>query len=179
MSWNQTPPPMAPRKPKAQQQSWDGTPTISLYGPSREFYESSPNVPLAHCAMKKSPTNQTRRVNYGRCLPANPTHQMSDPGTYYNMTPTSQKSPKSPHAQAFDFEMTVTPQLGRSPLKSVGPNRLCDDATTSESTPSALGISPRKLEFGAVSPKFDNPGTCNDAKGGDICSNPSLYISQA
>lgn len=86
---------------------------------------------------------------------------MSDPGTYYNMTPTSQKSPKSPHTQHFDFELSTTPQLGRSPLKSVGSNRrYYEDTSTSDMAPSGL-MSPRKYEFGAVSPKFDNLGMCD------------------
>lgn len=164
MSWNQTPP--SPRKPKTQQQSWDAarTPTINLYNPTREFCESSPNMPMASASLsnqtiKKSPTSQTRKINYNRyCLP-NPMHQMSDPGTYYNMTP-SQKSPKSPSGQAFEFEieLSVTPQQGRSPLKSAGSNRRCyEDTSTSELTPAAL-TSPKNYTFGAVSPKFDNIG---------------------
>lgn len=163
MSWNHTPPPASPRKPKMQQQSWDGTPTINLYEPNREYYDSSPNMPVAGAtlssqAMRKSPAAQARKINYNKyCLP-NPMHQMSDPGTYYNMTP-SQKSPKSPNAQAFDFEMSVTPQHSRSPMKSAASNRrYYEESSTSEATPAAL-MSPRKYEFGAVSPKFDNPGT--------------------
>lgn len=163
MSWNHTPPPQSPRKPKVQQQSWDETPTINLYGPHREFNQSSPNVPVTNVpqAFKKSPTSQSRKVNYNRCLP-NPMHQMSDPGTYYNMTSSSQKSPQSPNSQTFDFELSVTPQMGRSPLKNVASNRrLYEDTSTSDSSPTTLS-SPRRYEFGAVSPKFDNPGKLMD-----------------
>jgi hypothetical protein len=156
MSWNQStpPPPMSPRKPKIPQQSWDGTPTIKLYDPSRDFYESSPNMPSG--CVKKSPAGQTRKGNYSKyCLPSNPMHQMSDPGTYYNMTPTScAKSPKSP-SQTFEFELT--PQhIIRAPLKSVtAPNRRFFEDTSTDTLKS-----PKKYEFSAVSPKFDNPGTC-------------------
>lgn len=166
MSWNQTPPPMSPRKPKIQQQSWEGTPTINLYDPNREFYDSNPNMPQTGAAtIKKSSTNQTRKVNYGRyCLP-NPQHQMSDPGTYYSMTSTAPKSPKSPNAQTFEFELSVTPQHSRSPLKSVASNRrFYEDTSTSDSAPATLMSSSRKYEFGAVSPKFDNPGVCGDSE---------------
>lgn len=163
MSWNQTPPPLSPRKPKIQQQSWEGTPTINLYDPNREFYESSPNMQMAgtstlNQASKKGSTNQTRKINYAKyCLP-NPMHQMSDPGTYYNMSPTTQKSPKLPNTPAFDFELSVTPQHSRTPLKSVASNRrYYEDTSTSDLTPTAL-MSPRKYEFEAVSPKYDNPG---------------------
>lgn len=164
MSWNQTPPPMSPRRPKIQQQSWEGTPTVNLYEPTREFYDSSPNMPVAsasilHQTVKKSPANQGRKINYNKyCLP-NPMHQLSDPGTYNNMMPNSQKSPSSP-AKAFDFELSVTPQHhSRTPQKSVASNRRCyEDTSTSDLTPTSL-MSPRKLEFGAVSPKFDYPGT--------------------
>lgn len=158
MSWNRTPPLIqSPRKPKIQQQSWDGTPTINLYEPNREYYDSSPNVPSASASqpMKKAPASHARKINYGKyCLP-NPLHQMSDPGTYYNMTSSSssQKSPKSPNT-AFDFEMS-----SRSSLKSVASNRrYYEDTSASDTTSSAL-MSPRKFEFGAVSPKFDNTGT--------------------
>lgn len=83
---------------------------------------------------------------------------MSDPGTYYNMTSSNQKSPKSPNAQAFEFELSTTPQHSRTALKSVASNRRhYEDTSTSDLTPTAL-MSPRKFEFGAVSPKFDNPG---------------------
>lgn len=87
-------------------------------------------------------------------------HQMSDPGSYYNMTPNSQKSPSSPSAQAFEFELSMTPQHSRAPLKSAASNRRrqYEDTSTSDLTPTSL-MSPRKLEFGAVSPKFDYPGT--------------------
>lgn len=165
MSWNQTPPPMSPRKPKIQQQSWDGTPTINLYEPNREFYESSPSMPMTTTtqAMKKSPTNQSRKVNYNKyCLP-NPQHQMSDPGSYYSMASSSLKSPKSPnsHNAQFDFELSVTPQHSRTPLKSVASNRrFYEDSSPSDSAPATLvsSSSSRKCEFDAVSPKFDNPG---------------------
>lgn len=167
MSWNRTPPPIQSlRKPKSHQQSWDETPTINLYEPTRGYYDSSPNMPSASSsqAMRKSPATHSRKINYNKyCLP-NPMHQMSDPGTYYNMSPSSsQKSPKSPNA-AFDFELTVTPQQSRSPLKSVASNRrYFEDTSTSDATQSGL-MSPRKFEFGAVSPKFDNPGTLSEHK---------------
>lgn len=168
MSWNHTPPPMSPRKPKIQQQSWEGTPTIHLYDPNREFFESNPTMPMAGAAVvnqaiKKSPTNQSRKVSYNRyCLP-NPKHQMSDPGTYYSMTSSSVKSPKSPNAQTFEFELSATPQHSRSPLKSAAPNRrYYEESSTSDSAPATLTSSPRKYEFGAFSPKFDNPGKCAD-----------------
>lgn len=177
MSWSHTPPPMSPRKPKIQQQSWDGNPTINLYDPNREFYESNAATG-ASTAIKKSPTNQTRKLNYGRhCLP-NPKHQMSDPGTYYSLASSSAvKSPKSPNAQTFEFELSVTPQhMSRSPLKSVAPNRrFYEDTSTSDSAPATLMSSARKYEFGAVSPKFDNPGTneyCNFTPVN--CANPSF-----
>lgn len=151
---------MSPRKPKTQQQSWDGTPTIKLYDPNREFYESSPS--MSGASIKKSPSNQTRKVNYNKiCLP-NPKHQMSDPGSYYSMASSSLKSPKSPnsHSGKFEFELSVTPQHSRSPLKSVASNRrYYEDTSTSESAPATLASpSPRKYEFGAVSPKFDTTG---------------------
>lgn len=165
MSWNHTPPPLSPRKPKIQQQSWDRTPTINLYDPSREFYDSSPNMQMAGTSTlnqtnKKNSTNQTRKINYAKyCLP-NPMHQMSDPGTYYNMSPTNQKSPKLPDTPVFDFELSVTPQHSRTSLKSVISNRrYCEETSTSDLTPTSLMPS-RKYEFGAVSPKFDNPGMC-------------------
>lgn len=155
---------MSPRKPKIQQQSWEGTPTVNLYEPTREFYDSSPNMPAAnasilHQTVKKSPANQGRKINYNKyCLP-NPMHQMSDPGTCCNVKPSSQKSPSSQSALAFEFELSVTPQHSRTPLKSVASNRrYYEDTPTSDSTPTSL-MSPRKLEFGAVSPKFDYPGT--------------------
>jgi len=157
MSWNHTPP--STRKPKIQQQSWDGTPTINLYEPSRE-YESNPNMPIAGVsqAMRKSPGIQPRKVNYNKyCMP-NPKHQMSDPGSYTNMSPVSSKSPKSPN-QTFDFELT-SPQHSRTPLKSVAANRRFYEDTSTDLTPVAL-MSPRKFEFGAVSPKYDKPGERN------------------
>ena len=165
MSWNHTPPPSSPRKPKIQQQPWEETPSINLYDPNREFYESSPNMQMAgtstpNQAYKKSLTNQTRKINYAKyCLP-NPMHQMSDPGTYYNMSPTNQKSPKLPNTPTFDFELSVTPKNSHTPLKSVTSNRrYYEDTSTSDLTPTTL-MSSRKYEFGAVSPKFDNPGMC-------------------
>lgn len=166
MSWNQTPPPTA-RKPKIQQQSWVGTPTINLYDANREFCDSSSSMqissaPISNQTIKKSPTNHPRRINYNNyCLP-NQMHQMSDPGTYHNM---NQKSPKSPNAQGFEFELSTTPQHSRTPLKSVASNRrFYEDTSTTDLTPTAL-MSPRKFEFGAVSPKFDNnPGMRNDLK---------------
>lgn len=169
MSWNQTPP-AGSRKPKIQQQSWVGTPTINLYDANREFYDSSPSMQMSsapipnQATVKKSPTNHPRRINYNNyCLPSQ-MHQMSDPGTYYNMTSSSQKSPKSPNAQAFEFELSSTPQRSRTPLKSVASNRrYYEDTSTTDLTPTAL-MSPRKLEFGAVSPKFDNPGMLIDLK---------------
>lgn len=160
MSWNQS-----PRKPRMQQQSWEGTPTINLYEPNREFYDSSPNMPLASVSsvssqVKNSPTNQSRKINYNKyCLP-NPKHQISDPGTYYNsnVATTSLKSPKSPREQTFEFELSTPPQSSRSPLKNFTPNRrFYDDTSTSDSAPATL-VSQRKYEFGAVSPKMDNPG---------------------
>lgn len=154
MSWNQQAS-MSPRKPKMQQQSWEGTPTINLYEPNREFYDSSPNVPLASISSpaKKSPTNQSRKVNYNKyCLP-NPKHQISDPGTYYNnVATTALRSPKSSMEKNFDFELS---NQTRSPLKSSGSNRrYYEETSTSDSAPATL-TSQRKYEFGAVSPKFD------------------------
>lgn len=165
MSWNQTP--MSPRKPmspRMQQQSWEGTPTINLYEPNREFYDSSPNMPLASVSgpARKSPSNQTRKINYNKyCLP-NPKHQISDPGTYYNnMATTALKSPKSPREQNFEFELSTPPNQTRSPLKCVGANRrYYEDTSTSDSAPATL-VSQRKYEFGSISPKFDN-SMCND-----------------
>jgi hypothetical protein len=168
MSWNQpTPqPPMSPRRPKIQQQSWDGTPTIKLYDPSRNFYESSPNMPSASGSVKKNPATQVRKTNYSKyCLPSNPMHQMSDPGTYYNMTPTGgSKSPNSP-SQTFEFELT--PQhSARLPLKSVtASNRRFFEDTSADTLQS-----PKKYEFSAVSPKFDNPGTCEARRSAPIAS---------
>lgn len=158
MSWNQTPPSMSPHKPKVQQKSWEGTPTISLYEPNREFYDRNSSMSMTSPAVKKSPTNQSRQINFAKhCLP-NPRHQLSDPGSYYSMS-----SPKSPSSDQFEFELSVTPQhSSRSPLKSVAPNRrYCDDTSTSDPTSATISsssIAPRKFEFGAVSPKFDNPG---------------------
>ncbi|CRK92528.1 CLUMA_CG006104, isoform A [Clunio marinus] len=171
MSWNHTPPPLSPRRPKVQQ-SWEGTPTISLYDSSREFFDSSQNMqktgsPIQNQMIRKSPTSQVKKLNYGKyCLP-NPRHQMSDPGSYYSMISAVPNSPNSPASQTFDMELSVTPQHSRTPLKSVGTNRrFYDDTTTtsSDSAPATLVSSssssspPRKYEFGAVSPKLDNPG---------------------
>lgn len=147
MSWNQTP--MSPRKSKLQQQSWEETPTINLYDSHREFYDSMPLAGVSS-QVKKSPTNQSRRINYNKYLP-NPKHQISDPGTYYNMA-TNVKSPKSPREQTFEFELSTPPHTSRSPLKSVGSNRrFYEDTLASDSAPATL-ISQRKYEFGAVSP---------------------------
>lgn len=162
MSWNHTPPPLSPRKPKIQQQSWEA-PTINLYDTNREFYESSPNMQIASTSAnktnKKFPSNHSKKINYTKyCLP-NPMHQMSDPGTYYSMSPTKQKSPKLPSTPVFDFELSATTHRSRTPLKSAASNRRCyEDTSTSDLTPTSL-MSPHKFEFGAVSPKFDNPGT--------------------
>ena len=153
MSWNQTP--MSPRNSKMQQQSWDETPTINLFGAHRELYDSSPNMPLASASsqVKKSPTNQSRGINYNKyCLP-NPKHQISDPGTYYNNSATTAlKSPNSPREQTFEFELSTPPHSTRSPLKIVGSNRrYYEDSSTSDSAPATL-VSQRKYEFGAISP---------------------------
>lgn len=149
------------RKPKTQQQSWEGTPTINLYEPNREFYDSSPNVPLASISVshvRKSPTAPTRKINYNKYYL--PNQQTSDPGTYYgNTATTALRSPKSPREQTFEFELSSPPQQTRSPLKSVGSNRRYYEETPQESPARATLTSHRKYEFGAVSPKFDNPGT--------------------
>lgn len=158
MSWKQAP--MSPRKPKVQQQSWEGTPTINLFEPNREFYDSSPNVPLASISVsqvRKSPTAPTRKINYNKYYL--PNHQTSDPGTYYgNTATTALRSPKSPREQTFEFELSSPPQQTRSPLKSVGSNRRYYEESPQESPARATLTSHRKYEFGAVSPKFDNPG---------------------
>jgi len=168
MSWNQTPPPMSPRKPKIQHSSWDGAPAINLY--DRDSYDGG-GEPLPNAA-KKSPSGPAlRKVNYGKyCLP-NPQHQMSDPGTYYSSALSrSPKSPKSPGTQVFEFELSSAPQqqqscrapAGRSPLKAVGSNRrYYEDSSTSDSAPAMLtssSSSRSKYEYGAISPKFDSPG---------------------
>jgi hypothetical protein len=164
MSWNHTPPSVSPRKSKIQQQSWDGTPTIKLYDPNREFYESSPNMPIASVSnqpIKKSPVNQPRKINYSK-YQANATHQMSDPGNYYSMASSALKSPKSPKTPTFDFELSAAPQKHNSPIKCVTSNRRYYEDSSSESAPatltSSLSSTARKYEFGPVSPKFDNTG---------------------
>lgn len=134
-----------------QQQSWEENPSINLYETHREFYDSMPLAGVSS-QVKKSPTNQSRRINYNKYLP-NPKHQISDPGTYYNnIATTTLKSPKSPREQIFEFELSAPPHPARSPLKSVGMNRrFHEDSSTSDSAPATL-VSQRKYEFGAVSP---------------------------
>lgn len=164
MSWNnQTPSSPHNTAPKIQQQSWDecNSPTINLYDPRQDYYQSSTST----ANHNNSPNNQ-RKVNYNQyCLP-NPKHQISDPGTYYmtNQSPQSPligppiKSPKS-MAQNFVFETTTVTQLPRTPLKIPTANcKMRHHYVSSDSAPAILP-SPRKYEYGAISPNIDSPSS--------------------
>lgn len=160
MSWNnQTPSSPHNTAPKIQQQSWDecNSPTINLYDPRQDYYQSSTSTANHNI----SPNNQ-RKVNYNQyCLP-NPKHQISDPGTYYmtNQSPQSPligppiKSPKST-AQKFVFETSTVTQLPRTPLKIEKSDcQLRHQYVSSDSAPAVLP-SPKKYEYGAISPNID------------------------
>ena len=173
MSWNnRTTSSPHNTAPKIQQQSWDecNSPTINLYDPRQDFYQSSTST----ANHNNSPNNQ-RKVNYNQyCLP-NPKHQISDPGTYYmtNQSPQSPiigpqiKSPKST-AQSFVFEATTVKQLPRTPLKiPTADCKLRHHYVSSDSAPAILP-SPRKYEYGAISPNTDiSPSS---SKKFDYCS---------
>jgi hypothetical protein len=150
---------MSPRKPKIQQQSWESanTPTINLYDPNREHFFDSEEA-----------EHGNRKMKYNKyCLPNTP-HQMSDPGTYYNMSSASSpvtaassltKSPKSPNqSQHFEFEMSSPSQFSsRSPLKAVACNRrYYDEQSTSDSASTTLTSPMKKFECGSFSPKVEN-----------------------
>lgn len=179
MSWNnQTPTSPHNTAPKIQQQSWDecNSPTINLYDPRQDYYQSSTST----ATQQNSQSNQ-RKVNYNQyCLP-NPKHQISDPGTYY-MTNQSPQSPlkgppiKSPQstAQNFVFETTMIAQLPRTPLKIPQANcKLRHHYVSSDSAPAVLS-SPRKYEYGSISTNIDSPSSSNKF---DYCSPlPSLEL---
>lgn len=174
MSWNNQAP-SSPHKtaPKIQQQSWDecNSPTINLYDPRQDYYQGNSST----TNNKNSPNNQ-RKVNYNQyCLP-NPKHQVSDPETYYmtNQSPQSPligppiKSPKS-SAQNFIFETSTNSvtQLPKTPLKIPTANcKIRPHYVSSESAPAVLS-SPRKYEYGAISPNIDSPSS---SKKFDYCS---------
>lgn len=159
MSWS-TPPSIASRKPKVQQSSWEGTPTINLYEPNREMSDETNSSGTSF--MKKNDININRKAKHNQYTLPNTMHQMSDPGLYYMaVSSRSPKSPKSPNSQKFEFELSTTPQYSRSPLKSVACNRHnYQDSSTSDSAPSILNSPIKKIEYGAVSPKFEGTGIC-------------------
>lgn len=145
MSWH-TPPPLSPRKPKIQQQSWDEVPKINLYDPTRDDDFSNSRYPGTPSSSSMKTSKRSGYQKY--CLP-NPQHQMSDPGSYN----TSIKSPKSPRgAQTFEFELTSTSECSsKSPMRSTC--RYYEDSSTSESAPAILSYG-----FDAISPKMDQHG---------------------
>ncbi|XP_070498804.1 uncharacterized protein Rgk2 isoform X2 [Chironomus tepperi] len=160
MSWS-TPPSIASRKPKVQQSSWEGTPTINLYEPNREMSdERNSNDTRNTSFVKKNVSNINRKAKHSQYSLPTTMHQMSDPGLYYMaVSSRSPKSPKSPNSQKFEFELSTTPQYSRSPLKSVASNHHhYQDSSTSDSAPSILTSPMKKFEYGAVSPKFEGSG---------------------
>lgn len=174
MSWKtKTPPPLSPRKPKIQQQSWEGAPTINVYDPSRDFFdESSSCAAMTGNPLKKNTgSSASQKSKYNKYFSPNAMHQMSDPGTYYMAASSSlsksPNSPKSPNTKKFDFELSTTPddRFSRSsPSKSFGSNRrYYEDTSTSDSAPATLASPLKKYEYDYVatassSPKFESSG---------------------
>jgi hypothetical protein len=160
MSWNQTPPPLSPLKPRIQQQSWDGTPAIDLYDPNTQFFENVSNINSDPSAPKNSTLNANRKINYSKyCLPST-VHQISDPESYnHNIPCSSYKSPKSPSMKnSFEFELSVTPHHSRSPLKSVSNHRYNYEDSSTSDLEAMLTSSIKKND--APNPNHDNKGIC-------------------
>lgn len=166
MSWHTPPPPpMSPRKPKVQQQSWDEVPKINLYDSSHVSEDSGVCMSLpASTSMTSTSKKNARKcgvVGYQKfgCAAPNPKHQMSDPGSYH--TSNSLKSPKSPGSQVFEFELTSSPDTNRSksPLRA-SIQHYFEDSSTSDSAPAIMTPQRRnsKFEFGAISPKVEQKG---------------------
>jgi hypothetical protein len=164
MSWHTPPPPMSPRKPKIQQQSWDEVPKINLYDSSRSE-DSGVSMSLPGSS---SMTSTTKKVVARKCVVGgyqqkycapNPKHQMSDPGSYH--TSSSLKSPKSPGSQVFEFELTSSPDTNqaKSPLRA-SIQHFFEDSSVSDSAPAIMTPQRRnsKFEFGAISPKVEQKG---------------------
>lgn len=162
MSWHTPPPPMSPRKPKVQQQSWDEVPKINLYDSSRsEDSGVSMSLPgtanSVTSAANKKVSRKSAVGGFHKYSAPNPKHQMSDPGSYntYN----SLKSPNLAGSQVFEFELTSSPDTMRSPLRQ-SIQHFFEDSSTSDSAPAIMTPQRRnsKFEFGAISPKVEQKG---------------------
>jgi hypothetical protein len=145
MSWMSHSPPDSPRAPKINQQSWDDSTAapINLYDPIVDYYGEKTQSPSI---------TMHRKVNYNKQhLPRS------------QDTPKSPKSPRHfdfpPHsprlAKKFDF-----PAQQSSDSSTPGSGMYYDTSTTdvSPSTASGLYGTPKKYEYGAISPKFEKKG---------------------